>query len=222
MLISLFFWQLFSQLLLDLLGQDEYFSSRLEEGRKGSNHYSCGSALLMAFQQQGANWSGFSCLCSVGFGHHGATVQVSNHGQRAPSAPACPAASWSLQLAWVEAHKNPLNSLSGQLAPAAAGWLWQNAAPCSSERENKEWDKLALGFPHCLWAVSVSGSTHRCFLVMSSAMGSCWRYGMVMCWFFLWNGNIYPWHWKVVLKNLNIYTPPGKAKKPKQTCTILF
>lgn len=34
MLISLFFGQLFSQLLLDLLGQEEYFSSRLEEGEE--------------------------------------------------------------------------------------------------------------------------------------------------------------------------------------------
>lgn len=60
----------------------------------------------------------------------------------------------------MEVPKKPLNSLSGQLAPAAAGWLWQNAAPCGSERENKEWDKLALSFPHCLWAVSVEAPTH--------------------------------------------------------------
>lgn len=114
----------------------------------------------------------------------------------------------------MEGCKNPLTSLSEQLAPAA-GWLWQNTPPCSCERESWEWKNLAFGFPHCLWAVSVSGSTHRCFLMMSSLMCSCWRYGVVTWWFFLRNGSIYTPHWKVALEKPNICAPPGKEKNPK-------
>lgn len=80
----------------------------------------------------------------------------------------------------MEACENPLTSLSVQPAPAAAGWLWQNAPPCSCERENHEWDKLALGFPHSLWAVSVeahTGASWCCHLVWAAAEGMGWWRG---------------------------------------------